>query len=388
MKRIVYADNAATTAVSAHVFEAMEPYLRQNYGNPNSIYSIARTARNDIENARINIAKAFGADSKEIFFTSCGTESNNWAIFGAARVMAKKGKKHIITTNFEHHSVSHCVDYLSKNGFEVTYLPVDGDGLISPGQVEEAIRPDTALVTVMYANNEIGTILPISEIGEICRVKGVLLHTDAVQAAGSLRIDLSRQDIDLMSVSGHKIHAPKGIGLLYIRKGVQIENLMYGGNQERMKRPGTENTPSIIGLAAAVEKAVSDMEHKTSYVTSLRDRLIDGLVSRIPKVRINGSLEHRLCGNVNVSFEGIEGESILLGLDMAGICASSGSACTSGTLDPSHVLLAIGLSHEIAHGSLRLTLGQDNTEEDVEHILVTLPPIVERLRKLSPLWHE
>ena len=385
-KKFVYADNAATTKVSERVLNAMLPYLTEHYGNPSSVYSIARTAKRAIEDARAKVAAALGAEPREIYFTSCGTESDNWAIKGTAMKLAAKGKKHIITSNFEHHAVLHTCEYLEKQGFEVTYLPVDSMGLLDPQQVAEAIRPDTALVTIMYANNEIGTIQPVAEIGKICRDKGVLFHTDAVQAVGNVPIDVKEQNIDLLSLSGHKIHAPKGVGVLYIRKGVVIDNFVHGGGQESGKRGGTENTAYIVGLGQAITDAVQGMEQKVARVTKLRDRLIDGML-QIPASRLNGDPVKRLCGNANVSFEAVEGEAPLLRLDLKGVCGSSGSACTSGSLDPSHVLLAIGLPHEVAHGSLRLSLGEDTTDEDVDYILEVLPGVVQTLRDMSPVWH-
>ncbi len=385
-KRFVYVDNAATTKVSQSVLDAMMPYLVEHYGNASSVYSIARTAKRAIEEARGKVAAAIGAESREIYFTSCGTESDNWAIKGAAMRFASQEKKHIITSNFEHHAVLHTCEYLEKHGFEVTYLPVDNMGFISPEQVEKAIRPDTALVTIMYANNEIGTIQPIAEIGRVCRDKGVLFHTDAVQAIGNVPVNVKEQNIDMLSLSGHKIHAPKGIGALYIRKGVVIDNFMHGGGQESGKRGGTENTAYIVGLGKAMEDAVNGLDTKVERLTKLRDRLIDGML-KIPASRLNGDSKKRLCGNVNVSFEAVEGEALLLRLDLKGVCGSSGSACTSGSLDPSHVLLAIGLPHEVAHGSLRLSLGDDTTDEDVDYILEVLPGVVQTLRDMSPVWN-
>ena len=385
-KRFVYADNAATTRVSQSVLDAMMPYLAEHYGNASSVYSIARTAKRAIEEARGKVAAALGAEPREIYFTSCGTESDNWAIKGAAMKLAAKGKKHIITSNFEHHAVLHTCEYLEKHGFEVTYLPVDSMGLISPEQVEKAVRPDTALVTIMYANNEIGTIQPVAEIGKVCRDKGVLFHTDAVQTVGNVPINVKEQNIDMLSLSGHKIHAPKGIGALYIRKGVVIDNFMHGGGQESGKRGGTENTAYIVALGQAIEDAVNGLDAKAARLTKLRDRLIDGML-KIPASRLNGDPVKRLCGNVNVSFEAVEGEALLLRLDLKGVCGSSGSACTSGSLDPSHVLLAIGLPHEVAHGSLRLSLGDDTTDEDVDYILEVLPGVVQTLRDMSPVWN-
>ena len=383
----VCVENSATTQVSYSVFQSMLPWLKDNYGNPSSIYSIAHEAKFAIDKAREQVANALGADPMEIYFTSCGSESDNWAIKSAARLGAAKGKKHIITTNFEHHAVLHTCQTLEKQGFEVTYLPVNEEGLVSAQQVADAIREDTILVTIMYANNEIGTIQPIAEIGKVCHEKGVWFHTDAVQAVGNVAIDVKEQKIDMLSLSGHKIHAPKGVGALYVRKGIVLPNYLDGGGQERGKRAGTENVAFIVALGQAITDAVKDIPAKQKYVSNLRDQLAKGIVEAIPKVRINGSMEHRLCGNLNVSFEGIEGESILLMLDFNGICASSGSACTSGSLDPSHVLLAIGLPHEIAHGSLRLSLAETNTQEDVDYILEKLPQIIQRLRDMSPVWN-
>jgi cysteine desulfurase len=385
MDHLVYLDNSATTRVSEPVLRAMLPFLTEQYGNPSSIYTLGQQAKAAIEEAREKVAKAINAKPREIFFTSCGTESDNWAIRGTARRMAAKGKKHLVTSAFEHHAVLHACKALEREGFEVTYLPVSADGLVDPAAVAAAIRPDTALVTIMYANNEIGTIQPIGEIGKICREKGVWFHTDAVQALGNVRIDVAAEQIDMLSLSGHKIHAPKGVGALYIRQGVLPESLMEGGGQESRRRPGTENTASIVGLGQAVEDAYADFDEKIARMAALRDRLIDGLL-KIPDTRLNGSRERRLCTNVNISFKGIEGEGILLWLDMNGVAASSGSACTSGSLDPSHVLLAIGLDHGTAHGSLRLSLGRYNTDADVDHVLAVLPGIIARLRELSPVY--
>ncbi|MBR6967089.1 MAG: cysteine desulfurase NifS [Ruminococcus sp.] len=384
-KRFIYADNAATTAVSEEVLEAMLPYFRTAYGNASSIYKLGRDAQRDVELAREKVAKAIGAEPREIYFTSCGSESDNWAIKGTAEMMAKKGRKHIITSVFEHHAVLHTCEYLEKHGFEVTYVPVSDKGLIDPEDVRKAIREDTALVTIMYANNEIGTIQPIEEIAAVCNEKGVLFHTDAVQAVGHVEIDVRRQGIDMLSLSGHKIHAQKGIGALYIRKGIVLPNLIHGGGQERGKRAGTENVPAIVGLGVAIEAATRNIAEKADIITPRRNRLIDGLLE-IPYTRLNGDREKRLPGNLNISFEGIEGESLLLMLDINGICASSGSACTSGSLDPSHVLLSIGLVHAVAHGSLRLSIEEDVTDEDVDYILETVPKVVERLRAMSPVW--
>lgn len=384
----VYADNSATTPVAPFVLEAMLPYYQDCYGNPSSIYSKGREAKRAIEEAREKTARALGAEPGEIYFTSCGSEADNWAIKGAAMVGAEKGKRHIITTVFEHHAVTHTCEALKKQGFEITYLPVTAEGLIDPEDVRRAIRPDTALVSIMYANNEIGTILPIPEIGRICREAGVLFHTDAVQAVGNVSIDVHAQNIDMLTLSAHKFRGPKGIGVLYIRKGVQIGSFLDGGGQERGKRAGTENVAEIVALGVAIEYAAAHLEEHNAKKRAMTDRLIDGVFSSVSHCRLNGSRTQRLPGLVNFSFEGIEGESLLLMLDMKGICASSGSACTSGSLDPSHVLLAIGLPHEIAHGSLRLSLSAENTMEDVDYILEVLPPIIERLRSMSPVWEK
>ncbi len=386
MKPFIYMDNAATTPVSPAVLEAMLPYYTQRFGNPSSIYSVGRDAKIALETSRETIAAALGAEPAEIYFTSGGSEADNWAIKGVAHALAKKGKRHVITTAFEHHAVLHTCQSLEKEGFEVTYLDVHHDGIVRPEELEQAIRPDTALVTIMYANNEIGTIQPISKLSEICKKNQVLFHTDAVQAIGNVEINVKQQGIDLLSLSGHKIHAPKGVGILYIRRGVPIQNLIDGGAQERGRRAGTENLASIVGLAAAVQHACTQIPQRAEKVSALRDRLIRGVLDRIPHTRLNGSLEHRLPGNCSFCFEGIEGESLLLMLDMKGVCSSSGSACTSGSLDPSHVLLAIGLPHEIAHGSLRLSLSEENTEQEVDAVLEILEPIIARLREMSPLW--
>ena len=387
-KRFVYADNSATTAISKPVLDSMMPYLTECYGNPSSIYSKGREAHIALDNARDKVAKALGAKPNEIYFTSCGSEADNWAIKGAAAAGARKGKKHIITTNFEHHAVLHTFEALAKQGFDVTYIPVDSEGLITAEQVKAAIRPDTALVSIMYANNEIGTILPIPEIGKVCREAKVLFHTDAVQAVGNVEINVAEQNIDMLSLAGHKIHAPKGVGVLYIKTGIAIDNFMHGGGQERSKRAGTENLASIVGLGTAIEIACADIAAKNEKKRAMRDKIIDAVLERIPRSRLNGSREKRLAGSLNMSFEGIEGEALLLMLDMKGICASSGSACTSGSLDPSHVLLAIGLPHEIAHGSLRVSFSDENTMEDADYIIESLVPIVERLRSMSPVWEK
>ena len=386
--REIYADNSATTKLSPVVLEKMLPYLTEVYGNPSSIYRIGGKAREALDQARENIAKNLGAQrANEIYFTSGGSESDNWAIKGVAHAMKKKGKTHIITSKFEHHAVLHTCEALEKEGFEVTYLDVYENGLVRPQDVAAAIREDTALVSVMYANNEIGTIQPIPEIGKICRERGVIFHTDAVQAAGYVRINVEEQHIDLLSMTAHKLHGPKGCGLLYVRRGVPIETLIHGGAQERGRRAGTENVAGVIGLDAALQLALDGMEERNKRLSSLRDRLMDELL-KIERSRVNGDRVHRLPNNVNMCFEGIEGESLLLRLDMNGISASSGSACTSGSLDPSHVLLAIGLPHEIAHGSMRLSFSEETTDEDIDVIAEVVPEVVQYLRNMSPLWED
>jgi cysteine desulfurase len=387
MARFIYADNAATTPVSKSVLEAMEPFYTKYYGNPSSLYSVGREAKRPLELARETVAECFGAEPSEIYFTSGGSEGDNWAIKGIARTLAKKGKKHIITSKFEHHAVLHSCEALEKEGFEITYLDVHSDGLVRPEELESAVREDTALVTIMYANNEICTIQPIPEIGAICKKHGVIFHTDAVQAAGNVAINVKELNIDLLSISAHKFHGPKGIGMLYIRRGLNLPNLIDGGAQERGRRAGTENVAGVVGLSVALKEACDTMDERNARLTRMRDRLIDNAL-KIERSRVNGDRIKRLPGNINMCFEGIEGESLLLKLDLAGICASSGSACTSGSLDPSHVLLAIGLPHEIAHGSLRISFSDQNTEEDVDYILEVLPNIVEYLRSMSPLWEE
>ena len=384
---VVYADNAATTKMSPAAIKAMLPYMEIIWGNPSSLYGAGQRAAEALQSARERIAACFGASAGEIYFTSGGSEADNQAIISAAKIGERKGKKHIISSAFEHHAVLHTLKKLEKAGFEIELLDVHENGLIHPSQVADAIREDTCLVTIMYANNEIGSIQPIAEIGTICKEKGVLFHTDAVQAAGHLPIHVVEQNIDMLSLSAHKFHGPKGIGVLYARKGIPLTNIIEGGAQERGKRGGTENVPAIMAMATALEEACAHMEENTKKVLKLRSRLIEGL-SKIPHSVLNGDLEKRLPGNVNFCFEGIEGESLLLLLDDKGICASSGSACTSGSLDPSHVLLAIGRPHEIAHGSLRLSLCEENTEEDVEYILQSVPDIVEYLRGISPLWKD
>ena len=383
----IYTDNAATTKMSDTALAAMLPCLQDNYGNPSSLHSVGQRAAEALQGARETVARCLGCDPKEIIFTSGGSEADNQAIISAARWGALKGKKHIISTAFEHHAVLHTLKKLEKEGFEVELLPVGTTGTITPEQVAAAIRPDTALVTIMYANNEIGSILPIAEIGAVCREKGVIFHTDAVQAAGHLHIDVKAQNIDMLSLSGHKFHGPKGSGVLYARKGIPLVNIIEGGAQERGKRAGTENLPAIVGMAAALQEACDHIDENAAKVSALRDKLIAGL-SEIPHSALNGDPVHRLPGNVNFCFEGIEGESLLLLLDAKGICASSGSACTSGALDPSHVLLAIGRPHEVAHGSLRLSLCEWNTEEEVDIILQEVPRIVEYLRNMSPMWKD
>lgn len=384
-KRFIYCDNAATTKVSKNVLDAMIPYFTEEYGNASSIYMLGQSAAKALLKARETVAAAIGAKQHEIFFTSGGSESDNWAIKGMALNGAKAGKKHIITSVFEHHAVLHTCEFLEKQGYEVTYIPVDKEGLVNPEDIKNAIREDTCLVTIMFANNEIGTIQPIAEIGEICKEKKVPFHTDAVQAIGNVEIDVKAMNIDMLSLSGHKIHAPKGVGALYVRGGISLPNLIHGGAQEKSKRAGTENLPSIIGLAQAISDATKNIKEKQEKMSKLRDKLIDGIL-KINETKLNGHREKRLCGNVNISIRGVEGESLLLSLDNEGICASSGSACTSGSLDPSHVLLAIGLPHEIAHGSLRLSIGEDTTEEDIDYILKVVPEVVKRLRSWSPLW--
>ena len=385
MNRIVYADNAATTAVSPQVLEAMLPYYKEVYGNPSSLYAAGQKAKAALDQARADVAACLGADPDEIYFTSCGTESDNWAIKGAAHAMKKKGKTHIVTSAFEHHAVLHTCQALEKEGFSVTYLPVHENGIVRVEELEAALTEDTGLVTIMYANNEIGTLQPIPQIGKLCREKGIWFHTDAVQAVGQVPIDVREQNIDMLSLSGHKLHAPKGVGALYIRRGVRIPNLLDGGAQERGRRGGTENVAQIVGLAAAMKAACATIQERREKLAAMQDKLIDAIL-KIDRCRLNGDRKQRLPGNASFCFQGVEGESLLLMLDLKGISASSGSACTSGSLDPSHVLLSIGLPHEVAHGSLRLSFGDYNTMEDVDYIIETLPPIIERLRAMSPLW--
>ena len=384
---MIYADNAATTKMSRTAIDAMLPYMDEIYGNPSSLYSFGQKAKEALESARDRVAACLGCEPREITFTSGGSEADNQAIFSAARQGEKKGKKHIISTAFEHHAVLHTLDKLKKQGFEVTLLDVHKNGIVTAEQVAEAIREDTCLVTIMFANNEIGTIQPIEEIGKVCREKGVLFHTDAVQAAGHLHINVKEQNIDMLSLSAHKFHGPKGIGVLYAKRGVILDNVINGGAQERGKRAGTENIPAIMGLAAALEEATKNIDETASKLTKLRDRLIEGL-DKIPYGELNGDRTSRLPSNVNFCFEGIEGESLLLLLDDKGVCASSGSACTSGSLDPSHVLLAIGRPHEVAHGSLRLSLGEETTEADVDYLIDAVTEVVTYLRNMSPFWRD
>ena len=383
----VYADNAATTAVSKTAFDAMIPYLTDYYGNPSSLYAFGQKAKEALEEARETVASIIGAEPREIYFTSGGSEADNQAIVSMAKFGALKGKKHIISTKFEHHAVLHTLKALEKQGYEVTLLDVHEDGIVRLEDLEAAIREDTALVTIMFANNEIGTIQPVKEIGELCRSKGIPFHTDAVQAMGHIPVNVKEMNIDLLSMSGHKFHAPKGVGVLYAKRGLPLFNIIEGGAQERGKRAGTENIPGIVALAAALKESVEHMEENTAKIIPMRDKLFAEL-SKIPHSKINGSLEHHVPGTVNMCFEGIEGESLLLLLDSKGICASSGSACTSGSLDPSHVLLSIGLPHEVAHGSLRLSIGEYNTMEQIDHIIESVPPVVEYLRSISPVWEE
>lgn len=383
----VYMDYSATTYVKPEVLEEMMPYFTEKFGNPSSFYGISRETKRAIDTAREKVAKGLNCLPDEVYFTGGGSEADNWAIKGIASAHKNKGN-HIITTKIEHHAVLHTCQYLEKNGFEVTYLDVDSEGFINLDDLKNAITDKTILVSIMFANNEIGTIQPVKEIGEICKEKRIFFHTDAVQAVGNVPIDVKEMNIDMLSLAGHKIYGPKGIGVLYIKKGIKIDNLIHGGAQEKNRRAGTENIAGIVGLGKAMELATCNIEEHMEKMTALRDRLIDGLL-KIPYTNLNGPRgEKRLPGNVNVRFRFIEGESILLSLDFKGVCASSGSACTSGSLDPSHVLLAIGLPHELAHGSLRLTLGAGSTEEDVDYVLEVTPPIIERLRNMSPLWDD
>ncbi|MBR4807402.1 MAG: cysteine desulfurase NifS [Lachnospiraceae bacterium] len=383
----IYADNAATTKMSEAAIEAMLPYMKEIYGNPSSLYSIGQEAKEHLEDARKRVAAVLGCEPKEVYFTSGGSEADNQAIISAARMGQKKGKKHIISTAFEHHAVLHTLEKLEKEGFEIELLDVHNNGIVTAGQVKDAIREDTALVTIMFANNEIGTVQPIREIGAVCREKNVIFHTDAVQAIGHVPINVKEDNIDMLSLSGHKFHGPKGTGVLYVKKGIRLTNIIEGGAQERGKRAGTENVPGIMGLAKALEDATRDIEGYTKKLTPLRDKLIEGIL-KIPYSELNGDREKRLPATVNFCFEGIEGESLLLLLDDKGISASSGSACTSGSLDPSHVLLAIGRPHEVAHGSLRLSLGEDTTDEEIDYLIKSVTEVVEYLRSISPFWRD
>ncbi len=385
-KHLYYFDNAASTKVSSEVLESMLPYLKKSYGNASSIYSLGREAKEAIEVAREKVASVIGAQKNEIYFTNSGTESDNWALKGVAYANKEKGK-HIVTTNIEHHAILHTCKYLEKQGFEVTYVPVKENGIVDVKDILNVLREDTILVTVMFANNEIGTIQPIKEIGKITKEKGIYFHTDAIQAVGNVEIDVNELNVDLLSISGHKLNAPKGIGALFVRNGVSIDNLLHGGGQERGKRASTENVASIVALGTAIELATKDIRCKTEYITNLREKTINNLLKNIPETILNGDRQKRLPGNINICFKYIEGESILLMLDQLGICASSGSACTSGSLEPSHVLLAIGRPHEIAHGSLRISLSKDNTEEEIKYLLKSLPSIIEKLRVMSPLYN-
>ena len=383
--RKVYLDNAATTALSPRVLEAMLPYFTQYYGNPSSVHAFGREAKQGLDKARDQVAKALHCEPSEVIFTGCGTESDNTVLLGVAQRYGNKGK-HIITTNVEHHAILHTCEYLEKQGYSVTYLPVDQDGLVTAEQVAAAIRPDTILVSIMFANNEVGTIMPIQEIGAVCKEKGVLFHTDAVQAVGHIPVDVQAMHIDMLSLSAHKFHGPKGVGALYCRKGIRLPSYIMGGAQEKGRRAGTENVAGIVGLGAAIQLATEQLEENRAKMTALRDRLMTGIQARISEVKLNGHPTNRLPNNVNFSFKYIEGESILLMLDMNGIAASSGSACTSGSLDPSHVLLALDLPHEIAHGSVRLTLGDETTEEVIDYTIDVLEKTVARLRAMSPLY--
>ncbi len=384
---MIYADNAATTRMCPAAIQAMTKCMEENYGNPSSLYSFGQTAREALDDARERIARCLGCTAREITFTSGGSEADNQAIFSAARLGEKKGKKHIISTAFEHHAVLHTLDRLRQQGFEITLLDVHGNGIVTAQQVKDAIREDTCLVTIMFANNEIGTIQPIAEIGQVCREKGVLFHTDAVQAVGHVKVNVAEQNIDMLSLSAHKFHGPKGIGVLYAKRGILLDNLINGGAQERGKRAGTENLPAIVGMTVALEQAVASIDDYTARLTPLRDKLIAGL-EQIPYSELNGDRYNRLPGTVNFCFEGIEGEALLLLLDDKGICASSGSACTSGSLDPSHVLLAIGRPHEVAHGSLRLSLGDDITEAEIDYLIQAVTDVVSYLRSISPFWRD
>jgi len=387
MNKKIYLDHAATTPTKKEVVEAMLPYFTEKFGNPSSIYEFSGQSKEAIEEARESVAKAIGANEREIFFTSGGTESDNWAILGVAESYKTKGN-HIITTTIEHHAVLHTCEYLEKNGYEVTYLKVDKDGRVNPNDLKAAIKDSTILISIMLANNEIGTVQPIEELGAIAKASGVLFHTDAVQGVGHIPIDVNAMHIDLLSISGHKLYGPKGIGALYVRKGIKLRSYIHGGGQEKKRRGGTENVPAIVGFKKAIELAIASMEAESNRQAELRDYLIEQVLEKIPHCRLNGHKDHRLPNNANFSFEFIEGESLLIMLDMKDICASSGSACTSGSLDPSHVLLGIGLPHEIAHGSLRISLGEQNTKEEMDYLVESLMVIVARLREMSPLYED
>lgn len=387
MEKLIYLDNAATTKVRKEVVDAMLPYFTENYGNPSSVYKFAGESKKAVDNARDIIAKSLNTNSQDIYFTAGGSESDNWALKATAEAYRSKGK-HIITSKIEHHAILHTCDYLEKEGYEITYIDVDENGIVKLDELEKAIREDTVLISIMFANNEIGTIQPIKEIGEIAHKHNIIFHTDAVQAYGHIPIDVEAMNIDMLSASGHKINGPKGIGFLYIRKGLKLRSFVHGGAQERRRRAGTENVTGIVGFGKAVEIAMANMEERISKEESLRDRLITKVLERVPYTRLNGDRQKRLPNNVNFSFQFVEGESLLIMLDMKGICASSGSACTSGSLDPSHVLLAIGLPHEIAHGSLRLTLSEENTEEEIDYVVDAVAEIVEKLRSMSPLYED
>ena len=387
LNEIIYLDNAATTPVHKEVVQEMLPWLSDFYGNPSSHYSIGYKTKEAIDKARQQVAKALNCQPSEVYFTSCGTESDNWAIKGSALRLAPKGKKHLITSTIEHHAVLHTMKALEQQGFEVTYLPVDSKGFVSPQQLREALRPDTALVSIMAANNEVGTIQPLAELGAICKENSVWFHTDAVQAVGAIPIDVQAMNLDMLSLSAHKFNGPKGCGVLYIRKGIWPVNLLEGGGQEGRRRAGTENIANIVGLGKALELAVASLEEKTAHQKALRDYTIQRILKNIPDTRLNGDDEQRLPGNVNISFLGLEGETILLDLDMQGICASTGSACNSDSLDPSHVLLAIGLPHEIAHGTMRFSFGPQNTQKDAEYLCDVLEQVIPRRRSMSPVWN-
>ena len=387
MEKLIYLDNAATTKVRQEVVDAMLPFFTEQYGNPSSVYKFAGESKKAVDNARDIIAKSLNTNSQDIYFTAGGSESDNWALKATAEAYRTKGK-HIITSKIEHHAILHTCDYLEKEGYEITYIDVDENGIVKLDELEKAIREDTILISVMFANNEIGTIQPIKEIGEIAHKHNVIFHTDAVQAYGHIPIDVEDMNIDMLSASGHKINGPKGIGFLYIRKGLKLRSFVHGGAQERRRRAGTENVTGIVGFGKAVEIAMDNMEERINKEISLRDRLIEKVLKRVPYTRVNGDRTKRLPNNVNFSFQFIEGESLLIMLDMKGICASSGSACTSGSLDPSHVLLAIGLPHDIAHGSLRMTLSEENTEEEIDYVVDAIAEIVERLRSMSPLYED